>query len=637
MSASVLRQPDAEAAATLELLGIRFAWGLNGFAEHPAAIARLACRPALRAPPPVSAREAARIAAHLGRAGLAPVLADNLVGLVAGIADAVLARVGAPTASTARARAAAVGPWDIVVPLHHAETVEEALRLAAGLAAAAAADPQEVDRAIARRLAAIERGWSLWRPDVERAEVIAACERRGVRWRRLSYYPDCIQLGEGRRQKRLYATVSGDTGYIAIRIANDKSLTHLRLAQQGVPVPRHRIVQTADEAARAAREYGFPIVIKPRDGKWNRGVAIVYAPEEVVEAFADARGSGGGGVVVESWLPGREFRILVAAGAVCGAHEREPPTVVGDGVSSVAALIEQANADPARTDPPDAWSGPIAFLPLVERCLAWQGLSLDGVPEAGRRVLVNPLPFRKYGATYRDVSDAVHPANAALAVRIARLLELDIAGIDIRLPDIRRPWTEGPAGVCEVNGGPGIDNIAVTGRKRGVDISGRMIDRIFPAELRRPLPFVLYAVTADQEAAALARAAQLAGEMRTRLGWSVALGDRSGVTIAGNRLHPVREHGMRGWVQLIVESPEADAAILVMPQEVLVAHGLGHDRIDVATVADGPWRQLLAGILAEAGTRIVPFDDPIGPVLDHLTRVDLSVENDRESLSSSSV
>lgn len=637
MSEHALRPLDAAAAATFELIGIRLVWGLNGLAEHPAAVARLACRPALAVPPPVPEREAARIAAHLGRAGLAVAPADNLVGLVRGITDAVLARVGAPTGASARPRARAVGSWDVVVPLHHAATAEEALRLAAGLVAAATADPQEVDRAIARRLAAIERGWSLWQPDVERAEVIAACERRGVRWRRLSYYPDCIQLGEGRRQKRLYATVSGDTGYIAIRIANDKSLTHLRLAQQGVPVPRHRIVQTADEAARAAREYGFPIVIKPRDGKWNRGVAIVYTPEELVEAFADARVSGGGGVVVESWLPGREYRILVAGGAVCGAHEREAPSVVGDGVSTVTELIERANADPGKTDPPDAWSGPIAFLPLVEKCLAWQGLALDRVPEAGRPVLVNPLPFRKYGATYRDVSDAVHPANAALAVRIARLLELDIAGIDIRLPDIRRPWTEGPAGVCEVNGGPGIDNIAVTGRKRGIDISGRMVDRIFPPELRRPLPFVLYAVTADQEAAALARAAQLAAEMLTRFGWSVALGDRSGVTIDGNRLHPVREHGMRGWVQLIVESPEADAAVLVMPQEVLVAHGLGHDRIDVATVADSPWRELLAGILAEAGTRIMPFDDPDGPILEHLARVDLDLERDRESLSSDSI
>jgi len=237
------------------------------------------------------------------------------------------------------------------------------------------------------------------------------------------------------------------------------------------------------------------------------------------------------------------------------------------------------------------------------------------VPAAGRRVLLNPLPFRKYGGTYRDVSDAVHPENAALAVRIARLLELDIAGIDIRMADIARPWSEGPAGVCEVNAGPGIDNIAVTGRKRGIDIPGRLIDRIHPPERRRPLPFVLFATAPGDEGPALARAGELAAAMAARFGWAAAVADPSGVTLAGGRLRTPREHGARWAVQLILESPEADAAILVMPQNLLATHGVGHDRIDAALLADGPWRAPLGAVLAGAGTRLLPFAADPGTIL----------------------
>ncbi|WP_374447020.1 hypothetical protein [Stella sp.] len=617
--AGVGERPDA-GPPPVRLAGIRFLWGLNVFADQPVAVARLASGPETRTPPPVPIELAGRVAAHLARQALAMPAADDVVSLVRGIADAALARCGAPDSRGVRLRPAMAGPWDVVVPLDHSDTAEAALRMAAGLVAAAggAADGDAIDAALAARLSALARGWTGWRPDVEQGEIIATCRRLGVRWKRLSYYPDCIQLGEGRRQKRLLTTVTGETGHIAVRISNDKSLTNLRLAQQGVPVPRHRIVQTPAEAERAAAEHGYPAVVKPRDGRWNQGVAVVYADDQVAEAFAAAQDKGGGGVVVEKWIAGREFRILVAADGVCGVHEREAPSVLGDGRATVAELIRRANADPAQVDPADAWSGPIVLLPIVERCLAWQGLGLDRVPEAGRRVLVNPLPFRKYGGTYRDVSDAVHPENATLAVRIARLLELDIAGIDIRLADIARPWTEGPAGVCEVNAGPGIDNIAVTGRKRGVDVPGRMIDRIHPPERRRPLPFVLYAVAPGDEGPARARAGELAAALEARFGWTVAVADPAGVALAGGRLRIPREHGARWAVELILESPEADAAVLVMPQSLLVAHGIGHDRIDVALLADSPWRTRLAEVLESAGTRVLPFRSEVPEVLEAL-------------------
>lgn len=599
----------------------RFFWGINAYAHGDVAVARLRAEPAAVAPPSVPDGLFAGVIAAL-RAGGLPAAdgwrlppAATAVDLARVLVDGVLRQVGAPASGTVRLRPGAAHPWDVAVALENPATAEAAFLLAVGLvrAVAGGAPTAAVGASVARRLEALERSWRFWRPDVDRAEIIDACRRLKIRWKRLSYYPECIQLGEGRRHKRMLTSITGDTSHLSAQIATDKSMTNLRLAQQGVPVPRHRIVETAGKAARACRDLGFPVVVKPRDGRWNRGVAVVFFPEDVADAFAAARGAGvRGGVVVESYVHGREYRILVAAGAVCGAHERIAPAVTGDGRSTVQALIDRHNADPALVSPADAWSGPIMVLPLVERCLRWQGLDLAQIPAADRRVLVNPLPFRKHGGTYRDASDRIHPENADLAVRVARLVDLDIAGIDIRLADIERPWPEGQAGVCEVNAGPGIDNIAVAGRKRGIDVPGRLIDLVHPPAVRRPMPFILLA----DDAGAPDRSAALAAALGRRFGWNVAAADRAGVRIAARLLPAPASSGPRWAVERMLEEPETDAAILAYPASALLEHGVGHDRIDVAVLGDGPHADRLGRLLEDAGTRLLPADAGVDAIAD---------------------
>ncbi|BBK30803.1 D-alanine-D-alanine ligase-like ATP-grasp enzyme [Stella humosa] len=595
---------------------IRHFRGINAYADRDVVVARLRGR-LPGDPPAADAALAGRTAEALRAAGTAidaatlPA-AGTGVDLIRAVAGRLLAEHGLATADALALRpAAAVDPWEVVIPLEHGPSTEEILRLATDLVAWLAVRPADdaLHGRVAAQLSAIAGMVAGWRPDLDQAEIIGACRRLGVRWRRLASFPDCIQLGEGRRQRRLLTAITGETGFIAVRMASDKTLANRHLAEQGVPVPRHRVVASADEAGRAAAAFGLPVVVKPRDGRWNRGVSVVFIGDEIPDAFAAAQGRGtGGGIIVEKYVPGREYRILVAAGAVCAVYERVAPVVVGDGRATVAALIAAANADPARLAPADAWSGPIVVQPAVERCLAWQGLGLDRVPAAGRTVLVNPLPFRKHGGTYRDTSDGVHPENAALAVRIARLMGLEIAGIDIRMADIGQPWQDGPAGVCEVNAGPGLDNIAVTGRLRGVDVPGRLVDRILPPARRGPLPFILFATTGPVSPAMAGRAGRLAAALGQRHGWTVALAGPDELHVGTDRLRVPPRSGAAWAVDRILEHPEADAALLVMPKDHLIGHGIGHDRIDLALVEGGPYGGMLGRLLAEAGTRLLPFD-----------------------------
>jgi len=613
--------------------GIRMLWGLNVYAEDSVAVATFALAPSaadagagVRAPlgagrpPPATAAAARRLAAELEALDLAigtvapaalPDLAeDGLVALLRLALAAILDGIGAPGPDRVRCRAA-VGPrpWDAWMPLEHAPTARGAFELAAAIVRRAAA-PGSAEASGGERLAAAQaalaEGWRRWAVDLDRRPVLVACRRHGLRWRRPSYAPHSVQLGEGRHQRLLMATVTDSTGFIAAQIAQDKMATNHRLHLQGLPVARQRLARGLADAERAAEAFGLPVVVKPRDGRWNRGVSVVWFREDLAAALEEAGGDRG--VLVESHLPGAEYRILVAAGRMIAAHRRDPPAVTGDGRRTVAALIEHANGDPRQVAPEGALGGPIRVTRLTEPCLRAQGLALDAVPAAGRRVPLCPLPFRKYGGHYRDVSDGVHPDNAALAVEAARVMGLDIAGIDLRTADIARPWRAGPGGICEVNAGPGLDTIAEAGEARGLDVAVRLIDAIWPPATRIAMPFVLLSALDDLEGAGRATADALA---RAR-GWMVGLAlpgrfERPGYVAA---IDP--DNGPQGAVEALAECPSLDAAVVAFPLVQLYRGGIGRDRVDVAVIGEAVGPPLTPGhgahlrhLLAAAGARVV--------------------------------
>ena len=254
-----------------------------------------------------------------------------------------------------------------------------------------------------------------------------------------------VQLGYGARQRRIWTAETDRTSAIGEGISRDKQLTRRLLAECGVPVPEGRLVDHPDDAWEAAQEIGLPVVVKPSDGNHGRGVFTNLTSRDEVEAAWRVAVDEGSGVMVERFVPGNEHRLLVVGDRVVAAARGEPAWVVGDGRSSVQALIDtQLNTDPRRGRTEHHPLNTVRLDSAARLELTRQQLSADAVPAAGRRVLI-----QRNGNVAFDVTDRVHPDVAASACLAARVVGLDIAGVDLVAEDIARPLA-GQRGAIEI-------------------------------------------------------------------------------------------------------------------------------------------------------------------------------------------
>jgi len=285
--------------------------------------------------------------------------------------------------------------------------------------------------------------------------IVDAAKARGIPWRRLSH-GSLIQFGHGAKQRRILASETDRTGAIAETIAQDKELTRSLLRAVGVPVPQGRPVESAEDAWDAAREIGMPVVVKPQFGNQGRGVATYLTTCEQVRAAYDAARREGSSIVVERHLAGGDFRLLVVGHRLVAAARREPAQVVGDGRHTVAELVDQINSDPRRGNDHATPLSKIRLDPIAMGVLTEQGLTPSHVPPAGAKVLIRRNGNLSTGGTAADVTELVHPEVAARAVEAARVVGLDVAGVDVIALDISRPLEEQAGGVVEVNAAPGL-------------------------------------------------------------------------------------------------------------------------------------------------------------------------------------
>ena len=285
------------------------------------------------------------------------------------------------------------------------------------------------------------------------AAIVAAATDRGIPHIRLNS-GNLVQLGYGASQRRIWTAETDLTSAIAESIAGDKDLTKSLLATCGVPVPEGQVVATAEEAWEAAQDIGLPVVVKPSDGNHGRGVSLdLQTREDVMAAFAVAEPQGSD-VMVERFIRGQEHRLLVVGGRVVAAARGDVASIVGDGQRSVVDLVDaQLNTDPRRGVEENFPLGRIdvhqddAIVLELQR----QGLSPLAVPAAGRSVLI-----QRIGNVSIDCTDRVHPEVDYIASLAARVVGLDIAGIDVVAEDISRPLHEQGGAVVEVNAGPGL-------------------------------------------------------------------------------------------------------------------------------------------------------------------------------------
>jgi len=412
--------------------------------------------------------------------------------------------------------------------------------------------------------------------------IVAEAERREIPVIRLDPRRSLVQLGHGCYQKRIWATVTSQTSNIAVDIASNKELTNRLLQEVGIPVPRSMTVRTADDAVAAARRIGFPVVVKPLDGNHGRGVCLDLKDEnEVRQMFPVAyRESRAGAVVVESYITGRDYRILVINNQVVAVAERVPAHVTGDGVHTVRELVDITNADPRRGVGHEKVLTRITIDAQTMETLERQGIGLDDVPAEGQVVWLKQTGNMSTGGTSIDRTDDIHPENAELARQAAMVVGLDIAGIDFIAPDISASVRQTGGAIVEVNAGPGfrMHTHPTEGHPRHV---GRaVIDMLFPPGTPARIPIV--AVTGTNGKTTTVR--MIAHIMKTA-GKRVGMTTTDGIYIDGTQIMAGDMSGPTS-AQMVLKNPTINFAVLETARGGILRAGLGFDRADVAVVTN---------------------------------------------------
>ena len=404
---------------------------------------------------------------------------------------------------------------------------------------------------------------------------------RDIPYMRLDRY-SLVQLGQGIHQQRIRATMTSRTGGIAVDIASDKKLTNRLLDSAGMPVPRSEVVQTEDGAVAAARRLGYPCVVKPLDGNHGRGVALdLQSDEDIRTAFPEAlRQSRSRDVLVESYITGNDYRFLIIGGKLAAVAERVPASVTGDGEQTVRALVEATNADPRRGIGHEKVLTRIKLDENAEAILADQGLTPDSIPEAGRFVKLALTGNMSTGGTSIDRTLEAHPDNVEIAETAARVVGLDIAGIDFICPDIATPVRETGGGIVEVNAAPGFRMHTHPTEGEPQYVAKPVIDLLFPPGTPARIPIL--AVTGTNGKTTTVR---MLAHILKLMGKRVGMTSTDGIVIDGRLMKRGDMSGPKS-AQMVLQNPTVDTAVFEVARGGILREGLGYDRNDVAVVTN---------------------------------------------------
>ena len=409
------------------------------------------------------------------------------------------------------------------------------------------------------------------------ASLVHAAEARGIPWFRLNSR-SLIQLGHGKHQKRIQATITGQTSHIGVELASDKEETNRLLGDLGLPVPRQRWVRNAEDAVRAAERIRYPVVVKPLDANHGRGVTTDLQDGEAVVVAYDKAREHSRHVLVETFLPGYDHRMLVVGGALVAVAKRVPGHVVGDGRHAVEELVGIVNEDPRRGIGHEKALTRLELDHEANRMLQRAGLSPSSVPADGEIVFLRGTGNLSTGGTAIDLTDVVHPDNREMAVRAARAIGLDVVGVDFITSDITQSYRDIGGGICEVNAAPGFRmHIAPTeGTPR--DVGGAVIDMLFPPAAPARIPIA--ALTGTNGKTTTAR---MLAHIHKMNGSSVGLTTTDGVYVDGNR---TCAGDMTGPVaaRMVLSDPTVDVAVLETARGGLLRAGMGYRSCDVGAV-----------------------------------------------------
>jgi cyanophycin synthetase len=409
--------------------------------------------------------------------------------------------------------------------------------------------------------------------------IVQAAVTRGIPYRRLTD-GSLVQFGWGSKQRRIQAAETDRSSAIAESIAQDKELTKRLLDAAGVPVPYGRPVSDIEDAWAAMNEMGGAVVIKPQDGNQGKGVTVNVVTREHLEIAYAAAAEISSEVMVERYIPGHDFRLLVVGNQVVAAARRDPPLVIGDGAHSVRELVEQVNSDPRRGEGHATSLTKIRFDDIAMARLDAQGYTADSVPPRGARVILRNNANLSTGGTATDVTEDVHPQLAASAVAAAQMVGLDICGVDVVCDSVLRPMEEQGGGIVEVNAAPGLRMHLQPSFGKGRAVGEAIVSTMFAEGDNGRIPLVAVAGTNGKTTTV-----RLVAHILGCCGLRVGMTNSDGVYIQGKRIDTGDCSGPKSARNVLLH-PDVDAAVFETARGGVLREGLAFDRCNVAVVTN---------------------------------------------------
>ncbi|GAB4517210.1 MAG: cyanophycin synthetase [Anaerolineae bacterium] len=410
--------------------------------------------------------------------------------------------------------------------------------------------------------------------------IVAAARKRDIPIIRITPTGSLVQLGYGVYQKRIFASETSLTSSIAVEICQEKPLTNHMLRSVGVPVPEGESATSSEEAVSAAESLGFPVVVKPTGGNQGKGVSVNLTSEADVRAAYQVASEFDRHVLVERYICGADYRLLIVNGKMVAAARRDAAHVIGDGIHTIRELVALVNQDPRRRPGHSSVLTQIRLDDAVELVLHQHQLTFESVPHIGQKIRLRTNANLSTGGTAIDVTDIVHPQNAQLAELAAQILALDVAGIDIVCQDISRPLNAQGGAVVEVNAAPGLRMHLNPLEGTSRDVGTPIVEMLYPQGEESRIPII--AVTGTNGKTTVTR---LIAHMYETDRWIVGMTSTEGTYINKERIMAGDCSGPKS-AKAVLLHPRVEVAVLETARGGILREGLAFDKCSVGVVTN---------------------------------------------------